>query len=47
VVMRDRQKVAELDGEVGVDDVMALIAGGGDHGGDHGLDQDVEKAVVS
>ncbi|MCE6999190.1 sugar ABC transporter ATP-binding protein [Saccharothrix sp. S26] len=43
VVMRDRQKVAELDGEVGVDDVMALIAGGGDHG----VDQGVEKAVAS
>ncbi|PSL53913.1 monosaccharide ABC transporter ATP-binding protein (CUT2 family) [Saccharothrix carnea] len=43
VVMRDRQKVAELDGDVGVDDVMALIAGGGDHGVDHG----VEKAVAS
>ncbi|KOX34443.1 sugar ABC transporter ATP-binding protein [Saccharothrix sp. NRRL B-16348] len=43
VVMRDRHKVAELDGDVGVDDVMALIAGGGDHG----LDKDVEKAVVS
>ncbi|MEU4740804.1 sugar ABC transporter ATP-binding protein [Actinosynnema sp. NPDC023658] len=42
VVMRDRHKVAELEGEVGVDDVMALIAGG-----DHGLDKDVEKAVVS
>jgi simple sugar transport system ATP-binding protein len=38
VVMRDRQKVAELDGgAVGVDDVMALIAGGGG----------VEKAVAS
>ncbi|MFE2754553.1 sugar ABC transporter ATP-binding protein [Actinosynnema sp. NPDC059335] len=43
VVMRDRQKVAELDGGAGVDDVMALIAGGGDHGADHG----VEKAVAS
>lgn len=43
VVMRDRQKVAELDGDVGVDDVMALIAGGGDHG----VDKGVEKAVVS
>ncbi|MEU4761995.1 sugar ABC transporter ATP-binding protein [Actinosynnema sp. NPDC023794] len=43
VVMRDRHKVAELDGEVGVDDVMALIAGGGDHG----LDTEVEKAVAS
>jgi simple sugar transport system ATP-binding protein len=32
-----------LDGEVGVDDVMALIAGGGDHG----VDQGVEKAVAS
>ncbi len=43
VVMRDRQKVAELDGQIGVDDVMALIAGGGDHG----VDKDVRKAVVS
>ncbi|XVS68173.1 sugar ABC transporter ATP-binding protein [Actinosynnema sp. CA-299493] len=43
VVMRDRHKVAELDGDVGVDDVMALIAGGGDHG----VDEDVRKAVVS
>jgi simple sugar transport system ATP-binding protein len=43
VVMRDRRKVAELDGDVGVDDVMALIAGGGDHG----VDEDVRKAVVS
>ncbi|QQQ80432.1 sugar ABC transporter ATP-binding protein [Saccharothrix sp. 6-C] len=43
VVMRDRHKVAELDGDVGVDDVMALIAGGGDHG----VDKDVRKAVVS
>ncbi|MFD0201738.1 MULTISPECIES: sugar ABC transporter ATP-binding protein [Saccharothrix] len=42
VVMRDRQKVAELDGDVGVDDVMALIAGG-----DHGVDQGAEKAVAS
>ncbi|MER5268886.1 sugar ABC transporter ATP-binding protein [Actinosynnema sp. NPDC002837] len=43
VVMRDRHKVAELDGEVGVDDVMELIAGGGDHG----VDADVRKAVAS
>ncbi|MFD1152688.1 ATP-binding cassette domain-containing protein, partial [Saccharothrix hoggarensis] len=42
VVMRDRQKVAELDGAAGVDDVMALIAGGGDHGVDTGV-----KAVAS
>lgn len=43
VVMRDRHKVAELDGDAGVDDVMALIAGGGDHG----VDTDARKAVVS
>ena len=45
VVMRDRHKVAELDGAAGVDDVMALIAGGGEHGDD--ADAVVERAVVS
>ncbi|WP_367139089.1 sugar ABC transporter ATP-binding protein [Saccharothrix sp. HUAS TT1] len=43
VVMRDRHKVAELVGEVGVDDVMALIAGSD---GD-GVGAAAEKAVVS
>ncbi|TQM79424.1 monosaccharide ABC transporter ATP-binding protein (CUT2 family) [Saccharothrix saharensis] len=43
VVMRDRQKVAELDGGAGVDDVMALIAGGGTDG----VGAVAETAVVS
>ncbi|MFE9747764.1 sugar ABC transporter ATP-binding protein, partial [Saccharothrix saharensis] len=43
VVMRDRHKVAELDGGASVDDVMALIAGGGTDG----VDAVAETAVLS
>ncbi|WP_019819663.1 sugar ABC transporter ATP-binding protein [Saccharomonospora saliphila] len=36
VVLRDRHKIAELDGDAGVDEVMALIAGGGPERNEHG-----------